>query len=73
MASGLRLLPAMPVSDALASGALCRIRWAGSDQVHRQVMLVLRRNRAPDLPAATALHDLLRRIPEMIPGAKATH
>lgn len=66
---GVSILPAVAVSDALASGRLRSIRWAGSEVMHRRAVM-LRRAAAADSGVVRDFCALLRTIPELIPGAR---
>jgi DNA-binding transcriptional LysR family regulator len=65
---GVAFLPATAVADAVADGTLVEVELAGATIPRRRVVAV--RPRAASEPLPDELGQLLRAIPELIPGAE---
>lgn len=67
---GVALLPGTAVADALAAGLLVKVELMGAGPIRRRIVAVERVLTAEPSAALRAFRELLRLIPELIPGAR---
>lgn len=68
---GVALLPGTAVADSLRVGSLVRIALLGAAPIRRRIVAIERPQSGPQGAAFAGFRDLLERIPELIPGARA--
>jgi DNA-binding transcriptional LysR family regulator len=67
---GVALLPLTAVATDIAGGLLRRIEVVGAKPIRRQIVLVTRNPSAELSPVAIPFVELLKRVAELIPGAR---